>query len=198
MARSLPKVCPFLVTVDLKLKWPELPRGPNYPALPYPNHVGSTRTVAASTRTMSASTRTVSAVPEPCRLYPNRVGQYPNHVGQYPNLLLPTWFGYWPTRFGYSRQGSGTADMVRVLAPTWFGYCRHGSVLADMVRVPATRFGYWPTCIAGVLADMHRVSGVGRPLRVSPIGAATIEHCLPNNRVRRSGPPYTPVLDFPA
>ena len=26
MARSLPKVCPFLVTVDLKLKWPELPR----------------------------------------------------------------------------------------------------------------------------------------------------------------------------
>ena len=25
MARSLPKVCPFLVTVDLKLKWPELP-----------------------------------------------------------------------------------------------------------------------------------------------------------------------------
>ena len=37
MARSLPKVCPFLVTVDhdLKLKWPELPRGPNYPALPY-------------------------------------------------------------------------------------------------------------------------------------------------------------------
>ena len=31
MARSLPKVCPFLVTVDLKLKWPELPRGPNYP-----------------------------------------------------------------------------------------------------------------------------------------------------------------------
>ena len=23
MARSLPKVCPFLVTVDLKLKWPE-------------------------------------------------------------------------------------------------------------------------------------------------------------------------------
>ena len=35
MAISLPKVCPFLVTVDLKLKWPELPRGPNYPALPY-------------------------------------------------------------------------------------------------------------------------------------------------------------------
>ena len=35
MARSLPEVCPFLVTVDLKLKWPELPRGPNYPALPY-------------------------------------------------------------------------------------------------------------------------------------------------------------------
>ena len=35
MARSLPKVCPFLVTVDLKLKWPELPRGPNYPTLPY-------------------------------------------------------------------------------------------------------------------------------------------------------------------
>ena len=35
MARSLPKVCSFLVTVDLKLKWPELPRGPNYPALPY-------------------------------------------------------------------------------------------------------------------------------------------------------------------
>ena len=35
MARSLPKVRPFLVTVDLKLKWPELPRGPNYPALPY-------------------------------------------------------------------------------------------------------------------------------------------------------------------
>ena len=35
MARSLPKVCPFLVTVDLKLKCPELPRGPNYPALPY-------------------------------------------------------------------------------------------------------------------------------------------------------------------
>ena len=30
MARSLPKVCPFLVTVDLKLKWPELPR----PTLP--------------------------------------------------------------------------------------------------------------------------------------------------------------------
>ena len=30
MARSLPKVCPFLVTVDLKLKWPELPSGPNY------------------------------------------------------------------------------------------------------------------------------------------------------------------------
>ena len=26
MARSLAKVCPFLVTVDLKLKWPELPR----------------------------------------------------------------------------------------------------------------------------------------------------------------------------
>ena len=26
MARSLPKVCPFLVTIDLKLKWPELPR----------------------------------------------------------------------------------------------------------------------------------------------------------------------------
>ena len=26
MARSLPKVGPFLVTVDLKLKWPELPR----------------------------------------------------------------------------------------------------------------------------------------------------------------------------
>ena len=26
MARRLPKVCPFLVTVDLKLKWPELPR----------------------------------------------------------------------------------------------------------------------------------------------------------------------------
>ena len=26
MGRSLPKVCPFLVTVDLKLKWPELPR----------------------------------------------------------------------------------------------------------------------------------------------------------------------------
>ena len=26
MARSLPKVCPFLVTDDLKLKWPELPR----------------------------------------------------------------------------------------------------------------------------------------------------------------------------
>ena len=25
MARSLPKVYPFLVTVDLKLKWPELP-----------------------------------------------------------------------------------------------------------------------------------------------------------------------------
>ena len=25
MAKSLPKVCPFLVTVDLKLKWPELP-----------------------------------------------------------------------------------------------------------------------------------------------------------------------------
>ena len=38
MARSLPKVCPFLVTVDLKLKWPELPRGPNYPALPYLSH----------------------------------------------------------------------------------------------------------------------------------------------------------------
>ena len=37
MARSLPKVRPFLVTVDLKLKWPELPRGPNYPALPYEN-----------------------------------------------------------------------------------------------------------------------------------------------------------------
>ena len=37
MARSLPKVCPFLVTVDLKLKWPELPSGPNYPALPYVN-----------------------------------------------------------------------------------------------------------------------------------------------------------------
>ena len=35
MARSLPKVCLFLVTVDLKLKWPELPSGPNYPALPY-------------------------------------------------------------------------------------------------------------------------------------------------------------------
>ena len=35
MARNLPKVCPFLVTVDLKLKWPEIPRGPNYPALPY-------------------------------------------------------------------------------------------------------------------------------------------------------------------
>ena len=35
MARSLPKVRPFLVTVDLKLKWPELPCGPNYPALPY-------------------------------------------------------------------------------------------------------------------------------------------------------------------
>ena len=33
--QSLPKVCPFLVTVDLKLKWPELPSGPNYPALPY-------------------------------------------------------------------------------------------------------------------------------------------------------------------
>ena len=30
MTRSLPKVCPFLVTVDLKLKWPELPR----PTLP--------------------------------------------------------------------------------------------------------------------------------------------------------------------
>ena len=26
MAKRLPKVCPFLVTVDLKLKWPELPR----------------------------------------------------------------------------------------------------------------------------------------------------------------------------
>ena len=26
MARSLPEVCPFLVSVDLKLKWPELPR----------------------------------------------------------------------------------------------------------------------------------------------------------------------------
>ena len=38
MARSLPKVCPFLVTVDLKLKWPELPRGLNYPALPYLVH----------------------------------------------------------------------------------------------------------------------------------------------------------------
>ena len=35
MARSLPKVSPFFVTVDLKLKWPELPSGPNYPALPY-------------------------------------------------------------------------------------------------------------------------------------------------------------------
>ena len=32
MARSLPsKVCPFLVTVDLKLKWPELPAWPELP-----------------------------------------------------------------------------------------------------------------------------------------------------------------------
>ncbi len=34
MARILPRVCPFLVTVDLNVKWPELPR--TWPELPRP------------------------------------------------------------------------------------------------------------------------------------------------------------------
>ena len=64
MARSLPKVCPFLVTVDLKLKWPELPRGPNYPALPYRDSQPSF---------LSPTSLTV-LLPELFKCFPNRVG----------------------------------------------------------------------------------------------------------------------------
>ena len=56
MARSLPKVCPFLVTVDLKLKWPEYPvaRITPWPELPRPalvcklcSYFGCTKAVTA-------------------------------------------------------------------------------------------------------------------------------------------------------
>ena len=50
MARSLPKVCPFLVTVDLKLKWPELPVAQITP--PYLTRCGTFATIFRDARSL--------------------------------------------------------------------------------------------------------------------------------------------------
>ena len=62
MARNLPKVCPFLVTVDLKLKWPELPSGPNYPALPYRNIISASYALAKGLSLVSAINKCSSSL----------------------------------------------------------------------------------------------------------------------------------------